>query len=159
MIERCPRRRRRIFWFSKWFRPLCSAARSPLAVVGVKWIFMCPPVSTMVAPPQSYQICHRPSLRAIRHDTSRRGGGLERHTRRRRRGARVHQRRARDGSVTCRRGPKKTNNIQKMASCGHRYPPISPLWVFSGCSQGRWHTPKCVTPGASASGDVIVNQK
>ena len=49
---------------SKWFRPPCSAARSPLAVVGVKWIFMCPPT----APPQSYQICHRTSLRAIRHD-------------------------------------------------------------------------------------------
>ena len=53
---------------SKWFRPPCSAAGSPLAVVGVKWIFMCPPT----APPQSYQICHRTSLRAIRHDTEQR---------------------------------------------------------------------------------------
>ena len=43
-------------------------------------------VSSMVAPPQSYQICHRPSLRAIRHDTKQTSSA----THGGERGARVH---------------------------------------------------------------------
>ena len=67
---------------SKWFRPPCSAAGSPLAVVGVKWIFMCPPG----CPPWWHHL--NPIKFAIGRAfapsvTTRSRPRLERHTRRR----------------------------------------------------------------------------